>query len=265
MTRTFGWSLAVAIALASSVTTARGQTPAGVVLRSGATEINLNGRVQAQFNTTDADGEPATQWELRRVRLEATVRVNDLVSGKVQPEFAGSRVSLRDAWVRLSFDPGLLVTAGQMHRQFGVITPTSALRILPIERGVRIRGVGEALDYWNLVSGLGYADRDVGIQLSGEPAGAPLGLAYALGYFNGPARDAAGGESTDQLVARLSVRPLPKLRIGAGWSGRHFVTDTLPGGEADEVGRGHAWGADVEWGEYGPGLHLVGEVATGDL
>jgi hypothetical protein len=271
MTRISRWIPPVTFALALSVTgvtaarPARAQTPTAPVLKVGAAEISINGRVQAQFNTTGVDEEPATEWELRRVRLEATVKVNDLVSGKIQPEFAGSRVALRDAYIRLTFDPAFQVLAGQAHRPFGIITPTSSTRILPIERGVRIRGVAADLDQYNLVSGLGYSERDVGIQVTGEPAGAPLGLSYALGYFNGPARAEAAGESTDQVVARLAVRPAERLRIGAGWSTREFLASEVLPDEDVELDRGHAWEADVEYGHYGPGLHLVGEVSYGDL
>src|SRR5687768_9826858 len=78
--------------------------------------ITFNGRVQTIFNTTSADGMPATETELRRVRLEATLQFGRVVGGKIQPEFAGSRVSLRDAYVRFNLDPAFQVWAGQAHR-----------------------------------------------------------------------------------------------------------------------------------------------------
>ena len=62
-------------------------TPAGE-LRLGAATVSLSGRVQTQFNTTTVDTEPATAFELRRIRLEANVKVNDVVSGRIQPDFA---------------------------------------------------------------------------------------------------------------------------------------------------------------------------------
>ena len=233
----------------------------GLTFGPDSSRITFGGRVQTIFNTTSVDDEPATQTELRRVRLEATLRLNRVVGGKIQPEFAGSRVSLRDAYVRLDLDPALQVWAGQAHRPFGVITPTSSTRIAPIERGVRIRGVEDAFEQHNLVAGLGYADRDAGIQLRGEPAGAPLGLSYAVGVFNGPARADAPDENTYQVVARVAARPLATVRLGVSWSRRDFGTgvDDVSGTEA-----GSAWAADVELGSERGGPRLVAEVAAGD-
>ncbi|HEU0052605.1 MAG TPA: porin, partial [Longimicrobium sp.] len=204
------------------------------MLKAGAMEITIGGRVQTQFNTTDVDTEPATEFTLRRIRLEATVKVNDVVSGKIQPDFAGNRVSMKDAYLKLTFDPAFQLLAGQANRPFGVIQPTSSTRVLPIERGVRIRGVEEALDENELVVELGYADRDVGLQVMGAPTGAPLGFSYQAGFFNGPARAQAGAENTYQLGARVAVEPVHALKMGAAWSSRDFVTtEGLPGEEVD--------------------------------
>ncbi|HEX5869084.1 MAG TPA: porin, partial [Longimicrobium sp.] len=134
--------------------------------------ITFGGRVQTIFNTTSVDEHPATETELRRVRLEATVQFGRVVSGRIQPEFAGPRVLLRDAYVRLNLDPAFQIWAGQAHRPFGVISPASSARNPTPEKGVRIRGV-VGFEHFNLLAVLGYSERDVGIQLRGEPAGAP--------------------------------------------------------------------------------------------
>lgn len=247
----------------------------GSVSVNGA-EITFGGRVQTQFNTTTVQSEPTGEFLLRRVRLEAAVKLSELVSARVQPEFAGSRVALRDAWVRLGFSPALQVTAGQQHRPFGVLTQASSTRIPVVERGARIRGVEDPLEEQNLVTGLGYADRDVGLLLSGAPGGAPLGLSYAAGVFNGPARaELEHGEDSYQLSARAAVEAAEGVRVGASWSTRDFG-----GGAAEEeephthagvdpghdgaLHRGYAWALDLEYGAFAPGLHFMGEVATGD-
>lgn len=266
MTRSRAYAAVVTVALLSSVTNLRAQEePAGPTLKSGALEVSINGRVHTQFNTTSVDEHPATELILRRVRLETVVKVNDVVSGKIQPEYAGSRVSLRDAYLLITLDPALQVLAGQAHRPFGIITQTSSNRILAAERGVRIRGVNEAWDQHNLVAELGYSDRDVGLQLMGAPKGAPLGMSYAAGFFNGPARAEAGPENTYQLAARVAVSPFRRAKVGASWSSRDFVTaEGLPEEEL-ELERGNAWALDVELGSYAPGAHFVGEVSYGDF
>jgi hypothetical protein len=250
-------AIALALSLAAAPTAAQGFTISG----PDSSRLTFNGRIQTQFNTSSEDGVPEAETALRRVRLEATLQLNRLVSGKISPEFAGSRVSIRDAYVRFALDPALVVWAGQAYRPFSIMTMYSSARMLPIERGVRIRGLSDEFDEFNLVSSLGYGDRDVGLQLRGEPAGAPLGLSYAAGWFNGPARAEFPNENTGQVVARVGVAPAPNLKLNASYSARDFAT----GEDAVEVRRGEAWEADVEIGSERGGLHLLGEVVAGDF
>ncbi|HVH13804.1 MAG TPA: porin [Longimicrobium sp.] len=254
---------ATIVALLSIARPAAGQ---GFVLATpdSSAKIIFGGRVQTIFNTTSEDDAPVAQTELRRVRLEATLQLNELVHGRIQPEFAGSRVVLKDAYVRLNLDPAAQVWAGQAHRPFGVISPISSVRMAPIERGVRIRGLSNAYDEYNIISNLGYSDRDVGLQLRGEPRDAPLGFSYAVGYFNGPAVHEAPDENTWQGVARVMVRPAGRVRLGASWSRIDFVMeDTLDDDELIDAGQ--AWALDMELGNDRGGVHVIGEVAYGDF
>jgi hypothetical protein len=256
--------LAVAFAmLALSVAAPAAGQGLSIATPDSSIRLTFNGRVQTIFNTTSVDDEPAARMDLRRVRLEANLHVGRFIQGKIQPEFAGSRVSIRDAYVRFNFDPGLQLWAGQAHRPFGIISPISSVRMLPIERGLRIRGVEDAFEQYTLISDLGYSDRDVGLQLRGEPRGAPLGLSYAAGFFNGPAVTDAPHEDTWQGVARVALRPVSGVRVGASWSRIDHVG--AGGDEAPETREGQAWGADVELGSDRGGLHVVGEVSAGDF
>lgn len=238
------------------------QTMEGLKFKVNAAEIAIGGRVQTQFNTTSVEEEPGSTLFLRRVRLEAKVEVNEIVSGKVQPDFAGDRVSLKDAYLQLDFAPGFQVLAGKAHRPFGLLEQTSSTRILPIERGAEIRGV-DALEEYELIHGLKYSDRDVGVQLIGAPEGAPLGFAYAAGVFQGPLGAGVGGEATRQFAARATVEPVDELTLGAGWSNRTFANEIADG--VFDLERGNAFEVDLEYGSFDPGLHLLGEVAFGDF
>lgn len=249
---------ALAAALFSSPAAAQ-QPVEGPRLKVGAAEIQIGGRVHTQLATTSVDGVPSSLF-LRRVRLDAVVKVNDVVSGEVQPDFAGDRVSVKDAYLKLAFDPAVQLLAGKAHRPFGLLEQVSSNRILPIERGLRIPGVA-GLDEYALVNSLEYSDRDVGIQLMGEPAWAPLGLAYAAGVFRGPLHRQVPDESY-QYAARLTVSPLERLVVGAGWSSRHF--GTVVNEVVADVERGHAFEVDVQYGAFAPGVHFLGEVAFGD-
>jgi hypothetical protein len=225
--------------------------------------ITFTGRVQTIFNTSSVDDVPAAQTELRRVRLEANLQLGDLVFGRIQPEFAGSRPTLKDAYVRLNFHPAAQLWAGQAHRPFGVISPYSTTRLTPIEKGLRIRGVRDAYDEQNLLLNLGYSDRDVGIQLRGEPRNAPLGVSYAVGFFNGPAQTLAPEENTGQVVARLAIQPIRNVRVGASWSRIDHVDE--PDDSTLVVGQGTAWAVDVDLGSDRGGFRAVGEVTRGDF
>lgn len=235
------------------------------VFTSDALEVAVGGRVQAEFNTTSVETEPDTEWGLRRVRLQATVKVNEWVTAKIQPEYAGSRVSVRDAFVRFAFDPAFNLVAGQANRPFGTITPTSSSLLPTIDRGLRIRGLPDAREHYNLISDLGYSNRDVGLQVTGAPEWAPLGLSYAVGMFNGPAREEAGERNSYQFAARVAARPVDPLRVGVSWSRRDFMVPAVVGAGPPLLRRGHAWAVDAEYGRYAPGLHLLGEAAFGDL
>lgn len=258
------WAALGGIALALALTTfpAAAQEPAGPILRGGFRELELGGRVQTQLSTTTVDEEAASEIFLRRVRLEARVRINQLVSGRISPEFAGDRVSIKDAFLRLDLHPALGILAGKAYRPFGLLEQTSSTRILPIERGVAIRGL-DGFDEYELVHDLQYSDRDIGIQLVGAPEGAPLGFSWAAGVFRGPLQGRIGEETSYQLAARATVAPLPDLRLGLGVSNRDFGQELGP--ERFATDRGTAYEVDLEYGAFDPGLHLLAELAVGDF
>jgi len=248
----------VTIAAGTLVTTPLAAQQSGPVLRTGAAEITIGGRAHFQFTTSSVDTVPVQEWVMRRLRLESTVKVNEVVGGKISVDFAGNRVSIKDAYLSMDLDPALRIVAGHQHRPFGTLAQASSNRIPVAERGVRVRGLEDAWDEHNLVTDLGYADRDLGLLLSGAPHNAPAGLFYGVGYFNGPARDPGVHEDTYQLAARVGMQPASNVTIAGSWSRRDF-----PSGDGTRAGT--AWALDAEVGSDAPGFHLVGEVTTGDF
>lgn len=235
----------------------------GPGLRSNAAEITLNGRVQTQFNTTTAEGEPEGLWLLRRVRLEARVVVNDLISGKIQPDFAGNRVSVKDAYIAFRPSEGVEIVAGNAHRPFSYLTRYSSLRMAPIEKGLEIRGV-DGWDEQTLVDELDYANRDVGVQLLLTPESAPLGLNAAFALLDGPLGGEVVGRQTFQVVSRVAMEPIESLILTAAWSRRHFPdAGEITGGETS-LEAGNALLASAGW-DPPAGLYLLGEITRGDF
>lgn len=255
-----GFVLAAAL-LFAPLSLAAQDPPPRSELRLNVAQLSLGGRVQTQFNTSSLASVAPSQFVIRRARIEIGVRVNEWVSGAIQPEFGGGKVELKDANLKLHLTPGLQFLAGQAHRPFGLLEQTSSKRMLPVERGLRIRGLG-AGDEYSIVSGLGYSNRDIGVQLFGTPENGPMGMSYAVGWFRGPLHGNVGAQDSYQFAARTTLRPTQTVRIGAGWSSRDFIREP---GDTPELERGHAFEVDLEYGAFSPGLHLLAELTRGDL
>ena len=242
--------------------TLHAQQPAdGPRLHVSGSDITLDGRVQTLFDTSSGDSVAPSQIRMRRVWLGATVVLNPLVTGKVQADFAGNRVTLKDAYVKLTISPAFQLLAGNAYRPFSRLgAGTSDIRILPIERGLSIRGVG-GMEEQAFVTSLNYTERDIGLQVMGAPKG-PLGIQYAAGVFNGPLAGQVGPQDSYQYVGRVSVTPMKELSVGAGFSSRDFA-QALPGSSRPDLRRGTAWEGDLEIGGFEPGFHLLAEAAVG--
>jgi len=248
--------LALLFTLCSTPLTAQESVPAQVDV--GGVELTFGGRLQTQLNTTSIDDVEGSELIIRRARLELEAKINDLITLVIEPDFAGDEVELKDTWIQLDFDPALQLLAGRSKRPFSRVELTSSKRILPVERGLRIRGL-DAFDEYALVNGLEYSDREIGVLVTGAPEGAPLGLGYAVGVYRGPLHGEVG-EATYQYVARATIQPVEPLSFGASWSSRDFAVTA-----GEELERGHAYSIDVEYGAFAPGLHLIAEASFGDV
>ena len=254
-------SCAAALAVTLALPAGAQQQPVSPTFTVNGMEVTLGARLQTQFSTSSVDSVPATDWSIRRARVELSTRYGPVVAGRLQVDFAGNRVTFKDAFVRLNFHRALSVLAGNAHRPFGAIAQTSSTQMAPIERGVRVRGL-RARDEYALVTDLGYAERDLGIQLTGRPA-LPLGVFYTAAYTNGPAHGVDGGERSYQLSARAGFQPVSGVTLAGSWGRRDFAQ--LAADSASTRARGgHAWAIDAEVGGYRPGPHAIAEVAFGD-
>lgn len=248
------------------------------------TRLRLTGRLQVQYNTSNlarsgdatAGAIPFSTFETRRARLGVQVDLADWIGSEIEAEFASRDVTLKNAFVDLAFDPRFGVRIGQFKKPFSLIELTSSTKILPIERGLRIRGLSQSLlaavgpgapiglpnldgspllpEEQALVGSLGYTGYDLGVELHGT-----LGrFGYQAGAFNG---NGGGGAEpgSHAFAARLTYQPLPgrPLTLGA-------ATSYLGAGGA--TGRaGTAFEIDAEWGAFRrPGLHVMAEAALGD-
>lgn len=246
-------------------------------------EVTLGGRSQIQWNTSSVDADetggtlvPASTFETRRIRLAAGIAVDDWITGLIEPEFALGQLRLRNAWVALALDSGFVVRAGQMKKPFGLVHLTSSTTIPVIERGLRIRGLEDAVaeaepgaavefrgtpllgELHSLLEGQGYAAYDMGVTLEADA----LGLSWEAGVYNGTGPDSRDHNDGKSLAARVRwSAPLDvPLHLGAAWSRREFLTSAATA----ESDAGNAWGAELELGGLRRGAWILAEASTGD-
>jgi hypothetical protein len=266
----------VAALLVAGPTTAAAQT-----IEAGEVRVRLLGQAQVQFNTTsvtaaeDAPPLAGSTFETRRVRWGAEVAVSDWITGKFEHETALGRLRLTDVFMNLAVDPRLQLRVGQFKKPFSLLELTSSTRLLTMERGVRIRGLEQALptvasfqagaplfgEEQALVGGLGYAGRDLGAALHGA-----LGrVGYEVGVFNGTGPDRIDHNDGKAAAARLRWRAAPGARplaLGAAASYREVLEPATAAGTTVD---GVAWEVDLHWGGFRrPGLQLQAELALGD-
>lgn len=236
---------------------------AQVRIESRAAEIEITGRVHLQWNSTSVDGPISNEFLIRRARLTAEITINDFISGKVQPDFGEGELSLKDAYIRLSFDPALRATFGQFKRPFDLFELTSSTQILVIERAGGIRGLdtcsgpGGICSYSRFTEKLQYSDRDIGVMVDGGFDGGRYG--YMVSVTNGTGADAADENGAKSFTGRFEVAPVEDLQVAANL-GVHDYENALDLDEDYAL----AFGGDVEWGDYTDGLHVQAGLTAGD-
>lgn len=194
---------------------------AQVQITTRAMELELSGRLQFQLQTsscTEAPPDidpiesrclseaPGLDMFLRRARLALTASIDDRFTLKLEPDFSDvDELSLKDAWGRFAFGPGVAVKGGHFKRPFDGFHLTSSSH-LPFERAVGVPGVpGDALpSYSGLTKASDLSDRDIGLMLEGTPGDGRF--EWWLGVFTGRSGSAEGDTNTEkQFIGRTRV------------------------------------------------------------
>lgn len=115
---------------------------------------------------------------------------------------------------------------------------------LPIERGVRIRGLGRTA-LFDLLDILNYTNRDIGLQLEGKFEGS-LPLRYALSLTNGGSANRLDTDNGKEFISRVVVSPFKKFDIGFAFANNNYTgvpvaSDPLP---PTESANAQAFGVD---------------------
>jgi hypothetical protein len=280
---------AVGVGLCVTLLASAGSTRAQTVT-AGNVNLRITGRMQFQFNTTSVaddeitSGAPASlagsSFETRRVRTALQLRVDDWITGLVEPDFALGRFTIRQAWMNLAFDSAFELKMGQFKKPFSQIFLTSSTEISAIERGQRIRGLYEYLmvqdeaaagptvlsvlrgvplmaEEHDLLDTQGYLAYEMGASVHGV-IGA---FDYDAGIFNGSGPDRRDENDGKSLAGRLRWRPPSSvpLAVSAAASYHEMALTTTT-----EV-EGTAYMLDFELGAFKRGgPHLIAEVVTGE-
>lgn len=194
--------------------------PGGFSFQSpdGANQIRFHGEFDfdGRFYNDELtpDGSRST-WLLRRARPIIEGTFANIFDFRFNPDFAGGKTVIQDAFVAARFNPLFVVTAGKFKEPFGL----ERLQLSPNNRFIEL----------GLPSDL-VPNRDLGLQVSGTYVFPTGTLTYQVGYFDG----VADGTSTDSnstpdvdnndkkdWVARLFAQPFLKTDsvlkyLGAG-------------------------------------------------
>jgi hypothetical protein len=244
------------LAIVPTTSQAQIQLPEGASAR-------LSGRVHTQFNTTSVSGERSTDFSIRRARLSLDVRLNQWISGKVEPDFGEGAITLKDAYLRLTIGPEFQAEFGQFKRPFDLFELTSSSSMLVVERVGGVRGVdacsgpGGTCSFSRFTEKLGYSDRDIGVRINGSLAAGRV--SYAGSVTNGTGANVADENGNKSFTGRLSVELVDGVVVSANTGAHDYIHPT------SSVDRyAYAFGGDVEIGTFSRGLHIQAGVVAGD-
>lgn len=176
----------------------KAQESSEVAFKTNALEISVGGRVQLQASTSScstfpvadnsacAEQVPASDLFLRRARLTFSVKINDKIDFRIQPDFNKiDKIGLKDAWGRFTFSKAFRLKGGHFKRPFDGFVLISSTQTLTVERELAIRGLDKILapNITSFTTAFDLSDRDIGLEASGSTNNGLF--SYWAGAFTG--------------------------------------------------------------------------------
>ncbi len=209
---------ALSVLIGALVLTMPATSAAQVEIRAGSAEFRFSGRIQYQVETTtcteavpDADSacsseQPGLDMFIRRARFSIEAKIDDRFTMKIEPDFSDvDEVSLKDAWGRYAFGPGVSLKMGHFKRPFdGFFLISSSW--FPFERAVSIPGVSSSMlpSHSGFTKSFDLADRDIGFMFEGQTRS--KAFSYWVGAFTGGSEfEASDSNTAKQFVGRAQV------------------------------------------------------------
>jgi hypothetical protein len=243
--------------------------------------VSVRGRIQTQFSTISGDSSSAfnphaqvnSTFEIRRLRIQAEVRIGDNINMVLQPSFEMGALRMRDAFLRVIMfrtpETTFGITLGQEKKPMNRYELTSSNNLLSIERGVRLRGITTA-DQNDLLTANGYISHDLGaradLNLLNNRFMITAGVYNGAGESSNDINNAKSFGARTTFTALMDAEQLPLLRLGASYFSRDRGITTSATSTAftpDSSKSTSAIGLEAEWGDFRPGLHIIADYATG--
>lgn len=182
---------------ASSDSSAQKQSVVSVAIPAG---VTVGGYLQTDWRSfvRDSTDKYVNDITLRRLRVDITGTVGKYVAFRVQPDFAGSKVTLNDAYADLSASPALILRIGKAKVPLSLERAQATPANLFVEQGATL---AIAPNY------------DVGAQLLGALFGGVL--FYDLGAFNGVPDGGNVDDDTDDskdIAGRIQITPFAQQK-----------------------------------------------------
>lgn len=162
--------------------------------------VTVGGFLQTDWRAfvRDSTNKYVNDFTIRRVRLDITGTVSKFVSFRVQPDFAGSKVVVFDAYADLSASPALILRVGKAKVPLSLERAQPSPSNLFVEQGATL---AIAPNY------------DVGAQLLGSLFGGVF--FYDVGAFNGIADGANVDDDSDDskdVAGRIQITPFARQK-----------------------------------------------------
>jgi hypothetical protein len=209
------------------------------------------------------------------LRIQTNVRFGDNMTLSIQPSFEMGALRMRDAFLRVGLTPRFGVTLGQEKSPFQRYELISSNTLLSIERGVRILRLSGKEGLNDLLTNNGYVSHDLGAFV--DYAATANRVTLKLGVSNGSRESVTDVNNAKSFFGRATAIVLnnsddqPVLQIGGSFAARdRAICSAPPTGSActayfaDSAKKTTAFGLDLEYGGFRPGLHVIADFATGD-
>ena len=243
--------------------------------------IRVAGRIQSQYRLSSGDstgnynaGLVSNGFEIRRLRIQTDVRFGDNVNLVIQPSFEMGALRMRDAFLRVGLTPRLGVSVGQEKSPFQRYELNSSNNLLSVERGLRILRLSGREGLNDLLVNNGYASHDLGAFLDFETPDhrfqAKAGLQNGARESTADVNNAKSFFGRATYVALKNTDDQPVLQLGGSVAARDRAIQCVGPGcpatgyYADSSKQAMAFGLDLEWGGFRPGVHVIADFATGD-